>query len=211
MTQCLWCLLGLLLIVVGSRGNFMLLIFPMWIFTWLGREPLRRGVRRIPLGPCFVGLGTGFGMLTEAMAILNNRSLPPDRRVLLSPEPGLDLIYGCFYYLLLAFTWYLLIKAFTYSKAEVFVLTGIYGILTEEVGQVFMRIFTVPVTGPLYAVMVAFVYGIFPMLAYLLSEEKLGPKRSHLAVRCLVAAPVLFLEWACYGLLVLPALKKVFR
>ena len=77
-------------------------------------------------------------------------------------------------------------------------------------GQVFLRIFTVPVTGLLYAIIVSFVYGIFPMLAYMVSEEKLGAKRANVIVRFLVAAPLLFLEWAVYGLFVLPALKRVF-
>ncbi len=108
-------------------------------------------------------------------------------------------------------TSYGLIRAFTYSKSEIFVITGIYGILTEEVGQVFLRIFTVPVTGLLYALMVSFVYGIFPMLAYLVNEEKLGAKpRANILVRSLVAAPVLFIEWAVYGLCLLPTLKRLF-
>ncbi len=123
----------------------------------------------------------------------------------------LDLIYGLFYYALLIATWYALIRAFTYSKPEVFIITGIYGIFTEEVGQVFMRVFTVPLIGLLYAIIVSFVYGIFPMLAYMLSEERLAAKKANVVVRFLVAAPALFVEWAAYGLFILPALKRVFH
>lgn len=209
MKYLLW-FLGILLTVIGISGNPMLLIFPMWIFTYLNREPLRRLVRGVPFSVSFIGSGVFFGLLTEVFAIVNNRSLPPEQRILLSPDPLLDLIYGLFYYSLLIATWYVLIRGFTYSKQEVFLLTGIYGIFTEEMGQVFMRIFTVPVTGLLYAVIVSFVYGIFPMLAYMVSEEKLGAKKSNVIIRFLVAAPVLFVEWAVYGLYVLPALKKVF-
>jgi hypothetical protein len=205
----LWSL-GILLTVIGISGNPMLLIFPMWIFTSLTRERLRRLVRAVPLSVSFIGFGVFFGLLTEIFAIVNNRSLPPEKRILLSPDPVLDLIYGLFYYSLLIATWYVLIKAFTYSKTEVFVITGIYGILTEEVGQVLLRIFTVPVIGLLYAIIVSFVYGIFPMLAYMVSEEKFGPKKANVIVRFLVAAPVLFVEWAAYGLFILPALKRVF-
>jgi hypothetical protein len=209
MKYLLW-FLGILLTITGISGNPMLLIFPMWIFTYLLREPLRRMVRSVPFSVSFIGSGVFFGLLTEVFAIVNNRSLPPDQRILLSPDPILDLIYGLFYYSLLITTWYVLIKGFTYSKKEVFLLTGIYGIFTEEMGQVFVRIFTVPVTGLLYAIIVSFVYGIFPMLAYMVSEEKLGAKKSNVVIRFLVAAPVLFVEWAIYGLLVLPALKRVF-
>ena len=48
------------------------------------------------------------------------------------------------------------------------------------------------------------------MLAHMVSEEKLGPKKASVVVRFLVAAPVLFIEWAAYGLFALPALKRVF-
>jgi hypothetical protein len=204
----LWAL-GIVLTVVGVRNNPMLLIFPMWIFTSLNREPLRRLFRRVPLSVTFIGSGLFFGLLTEVFAIVNNRHLPPEQRILLSPNPILDLVYGVFYYLMLIVTWYTLIRAFTYSKTEVFVITGLYGIMTEEVGQVFLRIFRVPVVGLLYAVIVSFVYGIFPMLAYMVSEEKLlAPKRANLMIRFLVAALALFVEWAVYGLFILPALKR---
>jgi len=79
------------------------------------------------------------------------------------------------------------------------------------VGQVFLRVFTVPVTGALYAVMVAFVYGIFPMLACLLCEERFGPRRANLGIRFLVAGVALFVEWALYGLFILPMLKRMFQ
>jgi len=108
-------------------------------------------------------------------------------------------------------TWYALIKTFTNSKREVFVNTGVYGILSEEVGQLFLRIFTVPVLGLLYALIVSFVYGIFPMLAYMVSEEKIRTtKRLNLLVRFLIAAVALFVEWAVYWLFVLPRMKRVF-
>lgn len=207
----LW-LLGVVLTLLDISRNPMLLIFPMWLFTYLSREPLRRLVRGVPLSVSFIGFGLFFGLLTEVFAILNNRQLPPEQRILLSPNPWLDLVYGVFYYLMLIATWYGLIRAFTLSKTEVFVITGMYGIMTEEVGQVFLRIFRVPVIGLLYAVIISFVYGIFPMLAYMVSEEKLvTPKRGNLLIRFLAAAVALFLEWAIYGLFVLPALKRAFQ
>lgn len=210
-TYLLW-VLGILLTAVGLANNPMLLIFPMWIFTYVERARLRRFVQKVPLGLSFIGFGMFFGLLTEVFAIVNNRHLAPEQRILLSPNLVLDLIYGVFYYLMLIVTWFLLISAFTYSKKEVFVITGIFGIMTEEVGQVFLRMFRVPIIGLLYALIVSFVYGIFPMLAYMVSEEKLvAPKRGNLPGRFLAAAVALFLQWALYGLFVLPALKRVFQ
>jgi hypothetical protein len=56
------------------------------------------------------------------------------------------------------------------------------------------------------------VYGIFPMLAYMVSEEKVvAPKRGNLLFRFLAAAIALFLEWAAYGLFMLPGLKRAFQ
>jgi hypothetical protein len=203
----LWTL-GILLTVVGIANNPMLLIFPMWIFTYLKQATLRRWVKRVSLSISFIGFGLFFGLLTEAFAILNNRHLPPQKRILLSPDPVLDLAYGFVYYLMLILTWFALIKRFRYSRMEVFIITGMFGIMTEEVGQVFVRIFRAPVIGLLYTVIVSFVYGIFPMLAYIVSEEKLGiPKRGNFLTRFLAAAVALFLQWAVFGLLVLPALK----
>ena len=202
--------LGIVLAIVGIMGHPMLLIYPMWIFTHLNRDRLRRMVRGVPFSVSFIGFGVIFGLLTEIFAIINNSTLPPEKRILLAPDPLLDLIYGFFFYFLFMAVWCLLIKRFTYSKKEVFVIAGLYGICTEEVGQVLVRVFTVPVTGFLYAIIVSFVYGIFPLLAYVISEEKLGAKKGNLAVRSLVATLALFVEWAAYGLFILPALKKVF-
>jgi hypothetical protein len=120
----LWAL-GIFLTVVGISKNPMLLIFPMWIFTYLNREPLRRMVRGMPLSASFIGSGLCFGLLTEAFAIVNNLHLPPEQRILLSPVPVLDLVHGIFYYMMMIFTSYALIRAFTYSEGEVFVITGV--------------------------------------------------------------------------------------
>ena len=49
--------LGIFLTVVGISKNPMLLIFPMWIFTYLNREPLRRMVRGMSLCASFIGPG----------------------------------------------------------------------------------------------------------------------------------------------------------
>ena len=204
--------MAFLMTIRGITSNTMLLIFPMWIVAELNRDRLHRLVRNVPLSVAFVGSGLFFGLLTEVFAVLNNLHLPPEKRILISPDPVLDLTYGIVYYAMLVGTWYVLVRGFTYSRPEVFVLSGIYGIMTEEGGQVFLRIFQTPIVGLLYALVVSFVYGIFPMLACMVSEEKLAyRRRSNLFVRLAVAPLALFLEWAVYGLLVLPTMKRVFE
>ena len=208
--KCTLGLLGILLTVMAVPDSPMLLIFPMWIFTYLGRDPIRKAIRGLPLWASFIGAGVFFGLLTEVFAIAENWSLPPEQRILLSPDPFLDIFYGGFYYSLLIATWYLLVRRFTYSKTEIFLITGLLGIFTEETGQVFLRIFSVPVVGALYAIIVSLVYGIFPMLAYMVSEEKIDAEpRAGVCGRFLVAALALFVQWAFYGLVILPALKAL--
>lgn len=201
-------LLGAALTLVAIGGNPMLLIFPMWIFTYLLRSPLRSLLKRLPLAVAYLGCGVVFGMLTELFAVVNNLSVPPEKRILLSPDPWLDLLYGFFYYFCVSLTWYILLRRYPYSKRAVFLLTGVYGIFTEELGQVFIRIFTVPVTGALYAVIIVFVYGIFAMLPLLLTEGRFEPtRRPNAFVRIVLAAVGLFVQWAVYGNCILPALK----
>jgi len=203
--------LGALLTAFGVSGNPMLLVFPMWIFTYELREPLRRVGTRLPLDLSFLGFGVLFGMLTEVFAIVNNLSRPPDQRVLLSPDPARDFVYGLFYYTFVIGTWDLLLRRYRYSKIEVFLITGALGIFTEEVGRVFVGIFTVPVTGFLYAIIVAFVYGIFPMLTCLVNEGRFSPQyESNWPKRLVVASAALFIQWAVYGNVVLPLLKRVY-
>ncbi len=50
------------------------------------------------------------------------------------------------------------------------------------------------------------------MLAYMVSEEKIRTtRRLNLLVRFLLATVALFVEWAVYGLIVLPTLKRAFQ
>jgi hypothetical protein len=68
----------------GDLQELMLLIFGMRIFTYLSREPMRRLVWGVPPSVSFIGSGLCFGLLTEVFAILKNRHLPPEQRILLS-------------------------------------------------------------------------------------------------------------------------------
>jgi len=201
-------ILGLILVLFGINDP-MLLIFPMWIFTYLLKNKLILLLNRFPLPVAFIGAGVFFGLATEVFAILNNISVPLEQRILISPDPVLDLIYGFFYYLLLIFTWYILLRKIKYSKKEVFLITGLLGVFTEEGGQVFLRILSSPIEGFLYAIIIMFVYGLFPMLAYLLCEERFENKQKNLFLRYGFAIVVLFLQWAIYGIFLLPILKAI--
>ncbi len=201
-------LLGTVLVAVGL-GSPMVLIFPMWIFAYLLKDRIAGLLERLPLPVSFIGAGLLFGLLTEIFAIINNLSLPPEQRVLLNPDPAVDLFYGFFYYLFFIGAWYVLLRGINYSTKEIFLISGIIGIFVEETGAVFLRIFSEPMTGLLYAILILFVYGIFPMLALMVNEKKFKSKEIGALKRYLVALVALFIQWAIYGLIVLPVLKAI--
>ncbi len=146
-----------------------------------------------------------------SFAIFENLKKPEEYRILLNQDPFLDLVYGFFYYSLVIVSWYLMLRKINYSKKEIFFITGIYGIFVEETGQVFLRIFTTDITGLLYAIFVIFIYGLFPMLGYMLTEKNFNQKRKpSKAWNYLLAILVLFLQWAIYGNFISPFLKNIF-
>ncbi|WP_340820662.1 hypothetical protein [Methanolobus sp. WCC4] len=186
------------------------LIFPMWIFTYLFKERLSALLEKYPLKISFIGAGVLFGLLTEIFAIIDNLPKPAEQRILLSPDPLNDIIFGFVYYLFVISAWYLVLRRMRYTSKEIFLITGIYGIFVEETGQVFLRIFTEPVFGFLYAVIVMFVYGIFPMLAHMLNEDRFSGVSSNVIRRYPLAFAALFGQYLIYGLFMLPILKLLF-
>ncbi len=201
-------LLLVLLVLLGLQGP-MLLLFPMWIFTWLFRQALSRPLARLPQAGGFLLAGIAYGMLTEIFAILTNLNLPPEQRILLDPNPRNDLVLGLLYYTSLILAWYLLLRRQAYSPREIFFLTGLYGIVVEESGGVLFRLFTQPLTGAPYALLVMLVYGLFPMLALQLTAGQFPPERPRekRLQRYALALFALFLQYALYGNTVYPLLK----
>lgn len=206
-TAAIW-VAGVACTLIGISDSPMLLVLAMWFLGRLARAPLRRLVSRLPPWLAFAAPGFVFGLLTETFAIWNNLALPPEKRVLMSPDPARDLAFGVLYYSMLIGAWSVLLVRYAFTKRELFVTAGVYGVMVEEVGQVFVRIFTVPGIGLLYALMVACIYGIFPLLAYEVGEVRLAtlPRRRTRWMHPL-AAGALAAEWLAFGILVLPAAR----
>lgn len=203
-------ILGLLLTGYGLWASPMTLVFPMWIFAHLWRDKLRRLLAGIPLFLSFMGSGLFFGLLTECFAILQNINKPPSERILLNPNPLADLTLALFYYSLLILTWYLLLRRISFPLWAVFVLTGILGIVTEQMGAIMVGIFVSPF-GILMAILIACVYGIFPMLTCVVNQPKfeaLG-RRMPGPGHYVLGLAVLFLQWAIYGLVFHPFLSGI--
>jgi hypothetical protein len=193
----LWALAVALIIV--SLESPQGLIFPMWIVVSLLREKLKKWSDALPLPAAFVVGGLCFGLLTETFAILDNLDLPPEERILLHPTPGVDLLMGFFYYGLFILTWFLLLRKIPFSKKEVFILSGIFGILTEQGGSIVYGIIANPPLGTIMAFLVMSVYGVFPLLAYMLTEHRFPERNKKKPWHYLLPAFAFFLFWAIYG------------
>jgi len=204
--------LGSLLIglVVFGIFDIMMLIFPLWIFTYLLKAPISRLLSKPPKGIRFIAAGICFGMIVEVLAVFNNINLPAKERILLDSKPAADLVLGFFYYGFVIVSWYFLLRIINFSLLEVFLITGIYGVFAEETGHVFLRMLTHPLSGGVYAILVMFVYGLFPMLALMVTSDAYpNDRRSSSFGAYLLALVILFVQAAVYGNIVYPLLKPM--
>jgi len=133
-------------------------ILPMGIVAYLCKERLKKFFDRFSLPVSFLLEGTFFSLLTETFALLGNLHLPLTKRALLKPYPAVDLILGFFWYGLFTLVWYLLLRKFIYSKKEIFLLAGIYGLIFEQ-GSVFLA--------GMFASVPGFIIGIFIMPVFI--------------------------------------------
>lgn len=210
MKRVLLATLGIVLVVlvVLDTESPMLLIFPLWIFTYLFQKQFENLIGKIPKSYGFIIAGVVYGLVIEVFAIVDNLDRPESQRVLLDADPFKDLIFGIFYYFFVIVSWYLLLRKIRFTKTEIFLITGIYGIFVEETGQVILRIFEQPLMGGLYAIIVMFVYGLFPMLALTITEGRFSDERKGSSIGAYaLAIGVLFFQFAVYGNTVYPMLK----
>lgn len=112
------------------------------------------------------------GMITEALAWANNYYARRPEPALFHPQLFYDLLIGISQYGAWAIIWTFLIKRFNYSLIEIFALQGIYGVLLEQKGAVFIQgLMSMPV-GIIFWAYVFVVYGSIPALAFVLANYK---------------------------------------
>ncbi|MHB1157880.1 MAG: hypothetical protein ACYC26_13715 [Phycisphaerales bacterium] len=204
----LWVLLTAL--VLFSLNSPMGWVFPIWIVVHLFRDRLKRFLDRRPLGVGFILSGLAFGLLTEGFAILDNWNVPPDRKILLHPDPAVDLLMGFFYYLLFIVTWYLILRQRDFPKSAIFILSGLFGLATEQGGAVLAGLPSNPILGVWMAFLVMSVYGIFPMPAYALTEHRFPVRAKPRPWHYPPALFFLFAFWAVYGNVIHKSLLALF-
>lgn len=202
-----WTLLALGMLI--SIDNKMNLIVPMAVVVYLFRKRIKVWLDRFSLPVAFIGSGLFFGLMTECFAIWNNLNLPLKERALLNPHPPVDLLLAFFWYGLFVLIWYFLLQKYPYKRMEIYALAGAYGLLFEQKGVFLGLLFSPGFIVPLF---IMFVYAVFPILAYMLTEHRfpVRPEKSFL-VRYSVAIGMLALHvvlWSFAGNIYYPVLQS---
>ncbi len=193
----LWVLVVILILL--SLDSPQGLIFPLGIVVYLFKDKFAVLLGKIPLPVAFMLSGLLFGLMTESFAILENLDAPPEQKILLHPNPAVDLFMGAFYYGMFILAWFLLLRKYSFSKKAVFIISGIFGLFTEQQGAVLDGIVANPLLGLIMAFLIMSVYGLFPLLAYMLTEERFNDRQKPTVRHYVFAALALFLFWAIYG------------
>jgi len=171
-------IIGILLTIFFAVTFPMALIFPLWIFVSLYREPLQRvfaGRARM-----FLLAGMVFGLVIEVFAILDNVGEPVSvsEVTLFHPQALPDLMVAFFYYLSLIGVWYLFLRKVALTPGAVMIVGGLFGVIVEQDGAMLRAIVEHGLVGVLMAAFVFFVHGLYPMLAYQLTFENFSTDRT---------------------------------
>lgn len=206
-------ILGVLFLFLGFTDDPMSLEFALWMFALAFTVPLQKFFSRFPPLRTFFFVGFLVGIFAELFAVFGSLDVPAGERVLMGQSPKTDLIFGLFYYSMLMCIWTFLVHRYSYTRKEIFVLTGLLGIATEGVGAVFVGLITNPIGfGGLYALIVFCVYGIFPYIAFLTIEGRVTPTHAESGNMKKYGMAILgmFLFIALFGNYLLPLLRQIF-
>lgn len=141
------------------------LIYSLFVLGYLFKEKISTMNFNLifPLFVLFVGL------FTEALAWGNNYFAKRASPALFHPQLIFDLLIGVAMYGAWAFCWGILIKRFRYSILEVFTIQGLYGVLLEQKGLIFIQGLLHLPLGFLMWLYVFVVYGSIIGLAFILA------------------------------------------
>ena len=187
------------LILIPSAHSIMALYYALWILgigtlIWIKRDTLEVFLQKSKLPPfvTFISLGILMILIEEAMASFF---------VNFTPAMTLE-SYGTFllkFWATNLFTlpgfiiaWYFLLTKFVYSRKEVLVLVGCFGLFAEKI---FVHVVTIPLMGVLLILPTMYTYAVI-IAPSLLSfpKEKLGQKKLGAFARYTLGffVPILF-------------------
>ena len=150
--------------------EYQVLVIPIYFFIWMvyPRSINKETFITRHLKISYLVLGVISGIMAETFAILNNLDLLPEDKVLFHPDPLIDLILGLSYYFPLFFFSMFIVFKYKIDEKIIFIVGGIYGILTEQTFQIFLSF------NLLYWIYVFLVYGSFIAIPYTLLKTPIN-------------------------------------
>lgn len=158
-----------------------LLMYPLFVAVMVFRQPLSNLVAKIALSDNwkFILLTALAGYILETLAWMNNFFQKNPNPTLLHPQLIPNLILSTGLYAPWAITWLLLFKKYHFSLWQIIIVQGLYGVLLEQRGAVFLQgLMTMPL-GLLFWAYVFIAYGFTMGSVYALFEGKLLQGQSN--------------------------------
>lgn len=175
-------------------------IYSVFIFLlFFGRKFFDRNATNSNFPVKFAILIFATGMVAEILAWSVGFFKHAENPALFHPQLVYDLLIGISQYGAWAAVWYFWSKRYTFSISKVFLLQGIYGVLLEQKGAIFIQGLLHLPLGIIFWAYVFVVYGSIPAIAYLLSGEMASEGRKPsllkyvLILLSLLAASIIFM------------------
>ena len=155
--------------LIAAPHDTMLPIYTLFVAAIFLRRELEKAATRVrlPRWLAFGGLILACGVLAETLAWTGSFLAGDPEPALLHPQLAYDLLLSPVVYGGWALGWSILMRRWSFSLAEVFVLQGLYGILLEQQGAVLRQGWAAMPLGIILWVYVFMVYGSAIGLAYL--------------------------------------------
>ena len=120
--------IGLIVALALLLNDFMILIFPLFLLIWMffPNHIEETDWSKNKSFIFYLITGTIVGLITELLAIFDNLKLPPEERVLFSPDPVIDIILAISYYFPVALFAAIILHRYKMIEISVFLIGGIY-------------------------------------------------------------------------------------
>lgn len=162
--------IGLIVALALLLNDFMILIFPLFLLIWMffPNHAEETDWSKNKSFIFYLITGTIVGLITELLAIFDNLKLPPEERVLFSPDPVIDIVLAISYYFPVALFAAIILHRYKMIEISVFLIGGIYGICTEQMFQILLSF------NLILWFYVFLVYGSFITIPYTILKNRLN-------------------------------------
>ncbi len=181
--------IALLFLVFIPNGSFQPLYYVLWVlgvggYVYRNHERIQQRFQSWNIGPFkkFLGIGIGVILLEEMFAALAMHGFRYLTTVSLLTYPRDVLQFWALNLLALPgmiIAWYLLLKRYAYTKREIFVLAGLFGLFAEKVHE---HLVSFPLAGLLLIAPTMFTYGVIILIPTLSLDHTAG-RQSHWLIR----------------------------